>query len=189
MAGWGEDPNATLRGLWGTLVNSAAQGQTTAEVWQSLKDAASSWAQNTLGLTLGRTPTADEISAGAQRLLGGVTIRHVNTWRSEAGRWVKAQNVLQGTPTNVQIGGDAVFRRNQALWGGNRSVIPTYRIRVKYSFTVGKTAGEEWSTYHLGGPLTSIDDIQQEVRNQFAGKSYNRNTTMGDWLNFAIEEI
>lgn len=189
MGEFGNDPNATMRGLWGSMVASAAAGQSTAEVWQGLRDAAASWARSVLSLTLGRAPTADEIQSASGQLFKGVTIQHVNAWRSEAGRWVKAQNALRGTPNNVQIGSDAIFRRNQALWGGQDSVIPTYRIRVQYSFTVGKTAGTEWSTYHLGGPLTTMDDIQQAVRDQFAGKSYNRNTTMGEWLNYAIEEV
>lgn len=188
MAGWGNDPNATLRGLWGTLVNSAAAGQTTQDVWQQLRQAATNQAASVLGLTLGREPTLDEIDSAYRQMFGNVTVQHVNQWRKEAGRYVAAQRNLAATDSGVQIGGDAIYRRNTELWGGSSPIVPTYRIRVKYSYTVGTLQGEEWATYDIGGVITSLEDIQNKVSQQFKGKDYNKNTVMGDWLSYAIEE-
>lgn len=185
-------PQSILRGLYGTFVQAASQGQTTAEVWQSLRDAASSWAQSYLGITTGQSPTPDQVAAEAKTLLSHIDVAQVSTMRGIAGQQVEAMRQLMAADPEAQITGRQVFQAPWSQASKSPYLSPNYRIRVQWDLLHQGFAPvelSEWATYELTGPLTSVADALRQARSAFSAASYNVRTRITGVAAYSIETV
>ena len=188
---WPNNPDSVLRGLWGSLVNGAASGRGAANMWQSLREGAYSWAESILSVTSATVPTEAEIQAKGQELIGHVTIMDMNRYTKLAGEFLRARENLQSLGANDQITGNAVFTPPWSQTAGNPAVPTRYRIRVKRSLTYRgiNVTTEKWSTYEITSPITSIADALDQANALFAGADYNRSAGINAILDYSIEAI
>ena len=189
---WSNDPDSVLRGLFGSLVSGAASGMGAANMWNSLREGAYSWAESVLSVTSPTPPTEAEIQAAGQDLIGHVTIMDMNRYVSLAHEYLTAKNNLQTLGLDNQIEGTAIFRPPWATSVGNPAVPERYRIRVLRSITVhGFTTIErnEWSTYEITSPLTSVQDALDQANQLFSQADYNSRADINEVLDYTIEAV
>lgn len=188
---WPNSSDSVLRGLWGSLVSGAANGRDAANMWQSLREGAYSWAESILSVTSATVPTEAEIQAKGQELIGHVTIMDMNRYTKLAGEFLRARENLQSLGANDQITGNAVFTPPWSQTAGNPAVPTRYRIRVLRSLTYRgiNVSTEKWSTYEITSPLTSTADALDQANALFAGADYNRSAGINAILDYSIEAI
>jgi len=193
MAGnWTSDPDAVLRGLWGNLVSAAEGGRSASNMWTALRSGAYDWARGLLSVTSVTAPTEEEIQTQASALIGHVTIMDMNRYAKLAGEYLKARQNLKSLGETDQITGNAVFSPPWAKTIGNPAVPTRYRIRVLRSINVrGFTSidRQEWSTYEITSPLTSVADALQQANTLFAQADYNARASINEILNYTIEAV
>lgn len=188
----GLPPESVLRGLFGNIVASAEAGATTQQVWESLRAASSAWAESVLSIQLGRQPTPDEIGATASELLSGISASDVSRWRGIAGQQVAAHQAIRDLESGQQITGQSIFRAPWATTANSSVVQERYRIRVNWTVQVqGFTTIErqEWATYDLEGPLTSIEDALQQAQRAFNSAEYNRRASVQTINDYTVEAV
>ncbi len=188
---WPNSSDSVLRGLWGSLVSGAANGRDAANMWQSLREGAYSWAESILSVTSATVPTEAEIQAKGQELIGHVTVMDMNRYTKLAGEFLRARENLQSLGANDQITGNAVFTPPWSQTAGNPAVPTRYRIRVLRSLTYRgiNVSTEKWSTYEITSPLTSTADALDQANALFAGADYNRSAGINAILDYSIEAI
>ena len=188
---WPNNPDSVLRGLWGSLVNGAASGRGAANMWQSLREGAYSWAEGILSVTSVTPPTEAEIQAKGAELIGHVTILDMNRYTKLAGEFLRARENLQALGPNDQITGNAVFTPPWSQTAGNPAVPTRYRIRVLRSLTYGgiNVTTQKWSTYEITSPITSTADALDQANSLFNGADYNRSAGINAILDYSIEAI
>lgn len=190
---WGNDPDSTLRGLFGSLVSGASSGpQEVASAWSALQDAAGSWAASVLNVTEGGPVSAQMVAAKADELLAGVSVQDLNRYMATANESVAAKNALQSLDPNAQIPGNAIFVPPWATTAGNPAVPDRYRIRVLRDITVrGFTLinRQEWATYEITSPLTSVADALAQANTLFSQASYNSRASINAVLDYQIEQV
>ena len=188
---WPNNPDSVLRGLWGSLVNGAASGRGAANMWQSLREGAYSWAEGILSVTSATVPTEAEIQAKGAELIGHVTILDMNRYTKLAGEFLRARENLQALGPNDQITGNAVFTPPWSQTAGNPAVPTRYRIRVLRSLTYRgiNVTTQKWSTYEITSPITSTADALDQANSLFNGADYNRSAGINAILDYSIEAI
>jgi len=188
---WPNNPDSVLRGLWGSLVNGAASGRGAANMWQSLREGAYSWAEGILSVTSVTPPTEAEIQAKGAELIGHVTILDMNRYTKLAGEFLRARENLQALGPNDQITGNAVFTPPWSQTAGNPAVPTRYRIRVLRSLTYRgiNVTTQKWSTYEITSPITSTADALDQANSLFNGADYNRSAGINAILDYSIEAI
>jgi len=193
MSGWPNETDAVLRGLWGSLVAGAESGgRGAANMWESLRSGAESWATSVLSITSPTPPTEAEIALQAHSLIGHVTIMDVNRYAKTVGEFLAAKQNLQQLDPADQIPGNAIFHAPWATTVGNPAVPTRYRIRVLRSITVSgftQIQRNEWATYEISSPLTSTADALQQANTLFAQSDYNARAQINDVLDYVIEAV
>lgn len=193
MAGsdwWLDAPG--LRGIFPSIVQAASEGQTTSQVWQTIRDNADAVSAQTLSITLGRDPTGDEIADASKLFLKGVGIQQVNQARQYAGQIVEAHGALSNADPNEQITADMIAIPPWSITANNSAVQTQYRISVQRSITVRgftRIEREEWASYNLSGPITSVADALNQANSLFASADYNRSVDINQILDYSIEAI
>ena len=181
-----------LRGLFGSIVGSAEAGQTTSEVWGQLRNASETWAAPALRIQLGREPTQEEVSAAGRQLLSNVSVADVSRFRGYAGAQVRAHRNLLALGEGRQITDSEIFTPPWSKTAANPAIQPRYRIRVNWNvefhgFTTIER--EEWATYDLEGPLTTIEDAISQARAAFGAGAYNARARISTINDYMIEQV
>jgi hypothetical protein len=192
MSDWGSDPDSVLSGLWGSLVNAASEGRSTSNMWSALKEGAYNYAASVLNVTSATTPSDAEIQAAAQQLIGHVTITDMNRYSALAGQYLSAKANLQAIAQNQQIEGNMIFSPPWATTVGNPAVPTRYRIRVLRDITVfgfTQIQRQEWSSYELGGVLTTTGDALGLADQLFNQADYNARAQINSILDYSIETV
>jgi len=186
------DASSNLRGLFPAILSAASQGASTAGVWQAIRDAADNTAESVLNVTLGRTPTDDEVTSYASNILSGIDAASVSQARGAAGQMVTAHENLINTPIDDQIDASAIARPPWAITTNNPVVQEQYRIRINWNVEttrIGTHVTNEWATYNLSGPITSVADALGQAQSIFAGADYNRASQVTEILDYTIEAV
>lgn len=191
---WPSDPDAVMRGLWGNLVAARESGGgSAANIWSALQSGAQAWAEGVLAITSVQPPTEAEIALQAQQLIGNVTIQDVNRYNQIAGQFIAAKNNLMNLSVEQQIMGSEIFTPPWSTTAFNPAVPDRYRIRVLFDVTVhgfSPIDRQEWSTYELTSPLTSVNDaLQQAIALYGRGESKGGRADVNDVLQYSIEQI
>lgn len=192
LSGWPNDPDSVLRGLFGSLVSGAEQGRSASNMWQSLREGAYSWAQGVLSITSATPPTEAEIQAKGQELIGHVTVMDMNRYVSKVGEYLRAKANLQLMDPEHQITAASIFTPPWAQTVGNDAVPTRYRIRVLRSITVRgftRIERQEWSTYEITSPITSLADALTQANTLFSQSDYNARAEINEVLDYSIEAI
>lgn len=161
-------------------------------MWGALHDAARSWAEGVLRVTQAATPTAEQIDAAARGLIGRVTIQDMNRYSALAGEYLRARQNLQQLGETSQIEGTAIFQPPWSTTTGNPAVPTRYRIRVLRSITVRgftQIQREEWATYEISSPLTTVADALNQANQLFAQADYNSRASINQVLDYSIETV
>lgn len=193
MAGatwWESSPN--LRSLFPAILSATQARASTAEVWQAIRESATSAATHVLGVVLGRAPTDQEILAGASKYLQGIDAAAVSSARGVAGAMVRAHDNLVARDPATQVLADAIARPPWAITVNQQGIREQYRIRVKRALTFhGFTdvTMEEWATYDLTGPITSVADALATADTLFQQADYNRRTDINQILDYWVEAV
>jgi hypothetical protein len=181
-----------LRTVFPSIVAAAAAGQTTAQVWQTIRDSADLASSATLSITLGREPTGAEIADASAYLLQGVGIQQVNGARAVAGQMVSAHAALTAADPDSLISANMVGVPPWSITANAAGVQRQYRISVQRDITVhGFTAitRQEWASYNLSGPITSVADALNQANTLFGNADYNRNVDINQILDYSIETV
>ena len=192
MAGEWYDEQPGLRQVFPSILQAAAEGQTTAQVWDTIRNAASTAAASTLSITLGREPSESEIAKAAGTILSGVTVQGVSKARGVAGAMVRAHAQLSSADPNAQITADMIGTPPWSQTVGAAGVQTQYRISVQREITVhGFTAitRTEWATYNLSGPLTTMADALAQANSLFQAADYNKSVDINQILDASITTI
>jgi hypothetical protein len=192
MSDQGSDADSVLRGLFGSLTTAAENGIGAQNMWNALKTGAYSWAESVLAVTSAEPPTSAEIQDAADGLINGITIQDMNRYASLAGQFVAAKNQLANLGPNDQIPGTAIFNPPWATTADNPAVPTRFRIRVLRDITVhGFTAiqRDEWSTYELGGNITSLESALNKANLMFSQADYNARADINAVLDYNIETV
>lgn len=193
MAGgawWSDKPG--LRQLFPAIVSAAADGASTAQVWDAIRGAAGNMASQVLSTTLGREPTEQEVLQSAKGLLDGISATDVSAARGAAGQMVSAHANLVGGDPDAQIDSSQIARAPWSQTTNVAGVNEQYRIRVQRSITVkGFTEinTTEWGTYDLSGPLTSVNDALTQANGLWSGRDYNKRASINQVLDYVIEAV
>lgn len=193
MAGRGGiPPDNILRGLFGSLVSSAEEGEGTAAVWSKLRTAAANWATSQLQAMLGEGPSTEAVSAYVSRMMSGISASMVSTYRGLAGQYVAAKSNLAQRDPESQIFGDAIWRAPWRSTGPGTGQEERFRIRVNWDIQyAGFTSVQhsEWNTYDLDGPLTSVADALRSAKDAFERATYNARASINGVLDYSIEVV
>lgn len=192
MAEFGDDPDAVLRGLWGSLVSAASESRSTSNMWQAFNDAAYSNAESILNVTSPTPPTVEDIQALADKYTQHVTIMDMNRYSNLAGQYLSAKANLQAAGQAAQIEGTMIFNAPWSTTADNPAIPTLYRLRVLRDITVqGFTAinRQEWATYDLGGVLTTAGDAINMANVLFNQADYNSRASINSVLDYSIETV
>lgn len=190
---WPNNPDNVLRGLFGSLVSGAEQGgRGASNMWNSLKTAASDWATSVLNITQPTGYTQADVQAKVGQLIGHVTIQDMNRYAHTVGEFLRAKSNLQSLGMDYQITGNAIFTPPWSRTAGNPAVPTRYRIRVLREIEVRgftRITREEWGTYELTGPLTTVADALNQANTLFAQADYNSRASINQILDYTIEAV
>lgn len=190
---WGNDPDSVLRGLFGNLQSAAESGTTdVAGAWSALQDAAGTWATGVLSVTEQGPITPEMVIGKAGELLAGITIQDVDRYMAAASESVAAKAELHALDPGAQITGTAIFTPPWSTTADNPAVPNRYRIRVLRDITVrGFTLinRQEWATYEITSPLTSVSDALNQANTLFSQASYNSRASINEVLDYSIEQV
>jgi len=187
---WTDAPG--LRGIFPSILQAASEHQTTAQVWQTIRDSADTASAATLSITLGREPTGLEIADASALMLKGVNIQTVNHARAVAGEMVAAHSNLTVAGMYDQIDASMIATPPWSQTANAAGISTQYRIHVQRDITVrGFTAinRQEWASYNLTGPITSVADALAQANALFRAARYNSNVDINDILDYTIEAI
>lgn len=187
---WTDAPG--LRGIFPSILQAASEHQTTAQVWQTIRDSADTASAATLSITLGREPTGLEIADASALMLKGVNIQTVNHARAVAGEMVAAHSNLTVAGMYDQIDASMIATPPWSQTANAAGISTQYRIHVQRDITVrGFTAinRQEWASYNLTGPITSVADALAQANALFRAARYNSNVDINGILDYTIEAI
>lgn len=188
---WEKSPG--LRQVFGAIQTAVSEGATTAEVWETVRGAANDIASGTLGLTLGRDPTSEEIAQGANGILRGMNAIDMNYARSAAAQLVNAHRNLLNSDAEAQITNDQIGQPPWSTTANSSAVRTQYRIRVQRDITFhginGDVTRQEWATYNITGAIGSINDALDQANSLYTNSDYNRRTSINGVLDYTIEAI
>ena len=190
---WPNNPDGVLRGLFGNLVAGAESGgRGAANMWSSLRTAATNWATGVLSVTSAYPPTPDEVAAKVHQLIGHVTIQDMNRYAATVGEYLRAKNNLRQLGDTNQITGNEIFVPPWSTTAANPAIPTRYRIRVLRSITVRgftHTQRNEWATYEITSPLTNVADALQQANTLFSQADYNSRASINEILDYSIEVV
>lgn len=189
---WPQDPDSVLRGLFGNIVASAAGGLSTADVWSNLRTAASNWASSVLSLGSAGVPSEQDVNDLAAQMLSHVSAADVSRYRGIAGSFLQAKANLAGAGPGDQITGGSIFTPPWATTADNPAIPTQYRLRILrtiYPFATQRFTRQEWNTYDLTGPLTSLEDAINQANAKFQSANYNRTSTIVSVDDAVIETV
>lgn len=149
-----------MRGMFTSLLSGAANGRGAANMWQSLREGAYSWAEGVLNVTSATPPTEEDIQALGARAMSHVTIMDMNRYVKLAGEYLRAKDNLMNRPPGDQIMGDSIVNLPWSTTADNPAIPTRYRLRVQRQITyrgIGTTS-TSWATYELQSPLTNVTD-------------------------------
>lgn len=193
MAGtqwWQDTPG--LRTLFGAVVTAASEGTGVAGAWAGAREAAYSYASHALNIINSVGPTQADINNAAALILQGTTIFNMNDAYASAKQLVNAHAALMSLPWDQQIEAEQLGIPPWSSTYAKQGVRTQYRIRVLRSVTYkGFTSitRDEWGTYSLTGPLTTIQDAIDQADALWQGADYNARTTINAHLSWSIEAI
>ena len=190
-ADWTTNSDAVMRGMFGNLLSGAANGRDAANMWQSLREGAYSWAENYLTLTGTTKPTEEQIQAKGQDLIGHVTIMDMNRYVKLAGEAISAKNALHAMQPGTQIEGNAIWRPPWATSGGTDGRFEKYRIEIQRSITYRgiNVTTTKWSSYEITSPLTTVEDALAQADSLFQQAKYFRSVGNYSTLDYRITKI
>lgn len=182
--GAGDSP--LLSGLFGALQSAAGGRQTTAQVWQTLRVNAATWAWQAQGG--GELPSMEELEATGRQILSaqGVGIREVNAYRAIANQWRTSKQGLHDLDPDAQIGRGQIF---QPPWSqtAQRGVPDRYRVRVQWQVEpVEGDAFTTWGSYETDSPLTSLSDLLDQAGG-LVGKKPTSDIPVGATVTGAVD--
>jgi len=155
-------------------------------MWDALRTGAYNWAESLLNVTSATTPTADEIQAAADNIIGHVTVQDMNKYVQAAGDLLSAKAALMAATPLQQIEGNMIFS-NELIQGSINPAVPSrYEFRVLrtlvfHGFT--DVERQEWATYEMGGPLTNAYTMLNQANLLFNQAEYNSRVDI-----FSIDE-
>lgn len=188
---WPSDPDSVLKGLFGSLLNGAANGRSTANMWQALREGAYTAAQNYLNMVSPTVPTEEEIQDKGQELIGHVTIMDMNKYTQIAGEALRAKASLQSQSADEQILGESIWTPPWSRTAGNPAIPTRYQLRVLRSITYRgiNVTEEKWSTYEITSPLTTVQDALDQADALFHRARYNNSAGINAILDYSITAI
>lgn len=189
---YGSDADSILRGLFGSLQNAVSEpgGAGAQNMWDALRSGAYNYAASVLSVTSAEPPTPEEIQNAANGLISHVTVTDVNRYASLAGASLRASNSLMALNPNDQITGESIFSPPWANTADNPAVPTRYRIRVLRSVTeFGFLNSQKWSTYELGGMLTTVQSALTKADLLFTQADYAANVEINETLRYSIEVV
>ena len=173
-------------------MNAAQYGRDAANIWGGLRQGAYDYAESVLNVTSPSSPSVADIRAAADSMLSHVTILDVNRYTQLAGQFLRAkQNLMDASPYE-QITGGMIFDPPWATTSTNPAIPTRYRIRVNRSLIVhGFTTIErdEWATYELAGPLTSVEDAINYANTLFNQAAYNKTADIASVNQYTLETV
>lgn len=193
MAGpaWWESLPA-LRQNFGAIVSGAAQGLDTAGIWQALRDSAANQVEKVLSVTNPGGYTQADIDAGVAQQLKGIGAADVSRARGAAGAIVRANNNLLNTARDVQLGADQYAVTPWSTTADAYGVQPQFRLRVERSIEYSgftKIQLNEWRTYNLTGPLTTLQDALDQADSIYFQQGYSQRTKILGYNNYTLEVV
>ncbi len=189
---WPNDADSVLRGLFPSLVQGAANGRGAANMWDSLRQGAYNWAQGVLHITNPVPANEAATQAKAAELIGHVTIMDMNRYTKMAGEFLRAKANLAAQGLDEQIMGTSIFNPEWSTTGDNPAVPTRYRVRVLRNITVrGFTHIErnEWASYEIASPITSMADVLAQANAMFSQADYNSRADINEILDYQIEVV
>jgi hypothetical protein len=181
-----------LRGLFGVLQAGAQQRQSTAEIWQGLRQAAGTWQFQAQGVQQPYDPAAVEEAGRAILSAQGIRGDTVSTFRGVAGQWLGAKQQLAALGEGAQITASAIF---VPPWATSASAAVPDRWRIRTQWQITPTIGESfsvWKSDELTGPLTTTADTLSEAEPAANTQSGQRILSGGEppvLTDFEIEQI
>ena len=173
-------------------MQASAEGQTTAQVWQTIRDATDIASASQLSIILGREATGAEIADASALMLKGLNIQAVNQARATAGQMVSAHAALSSADPNEQISGEMIGVPPWSVTSNTAGVQTQYRIHVKREIVFKgftRVTRQEWASYNLSGPITSVADAIAQANRLFAAADYNTRTEISQILDYSIEAV
>ena len=120
-------------GFYGSVLGAAWQGATTAEVWDSMRTAATATAAFLNGVSTATALGNPLVMAQAVALLSGITIQDVNQMRAIAGQNIAAARALAGAAPEMAIDSSMIGIPTAFGTGPGTGIPQAYAARVNYT--------------------------------------------------------
>ena len=154
-------------GFYGSVLGAAWQGATTAEVWDSMRTAATATAAFLNGVSTATALGNPLVMAQAVALLSGITIQDVNQMRAIAGQNIAAARALAGAAPEMAIDSSMIGIPPAMGTGPGTGIDQKYSLRVNY---------------------TGIDEMGNEVTDWYTIYDVSSDTTVGDLRATAVAD-
>jgi hypothetical protein len=154
-------------GFYGSVLGAAWQGATTAEVWDSMRTAATATAAFLNGVSTATALGNPLVMAQAVALLSGITIQDVNQMRAIAGQNIAAARALAGAAPEMAIDSSMIGIPPAMGTGPGTGIDQKYSLRVNY---------------------TGIDEMGNEVTDWYTIYDVSADTTVGDLRATAVAD-
>ena len=120
-------------GFFGSILGSAYERATTAEVWAGIQSAATSVAASIVGIPVSMAQYGTRVAEIAAQLTSGITIQDVNQLRSIAGQMVSARNTLASASSEWAIDSSMIGNFPVMGTGPGTGLPQSYNIRITYT--------------------------------------------------------
>ena len=154
-------------GFYGSVLGAAWQGATTAEVWDSMRTAATATAAFLNGVSTATALGNPLVMAQAVALLSGITIQDVNQMRAIAGQNIAAARALARAAPEMAIDSSMIGIPPAMGTGPGTGIDQKYSLRVNY---------------------TGIDEMGNEVTDWYTIYDVSSDTTVGDLRATAVAD-
>jgi hypothetical protein len=154
-------------GFYGSVLGAAWQGATTAEVWDSMRTAATATAAFLNGVSTATALGNPLVMAQAVALLSGITIQDVNQMRAIAGQNIAAARALARAAPEMAIDSSMIGIPPAMGTGPGTGIDQKYSLRVNY---------------------TGIDEMGNEVTDWYTIYDVSADTTVGDLRATAVAD-
>lgn len=161
---------AEIRALpyWSAIRNAAAQHQTTAVLWENIRD--------------------------IQERYGGVapgpTVQGVSQLRGIAGSIVRTADELAGLPDTKTLRGFTIPRAPWARPTAVQRANPRYQVQFQHTFSTGEDEVTQWRTITFEGRLPrTVGDLREQLDQDVLSLSDDYNVEHLDASNFQISSV
>jgi hypothetical protein len=157
-----------------------------------MREVATTWASATSRAIYGPDVTDEQIASRAQALLGGVTIQHVNTYRSLAGQYVRAQESAMSKNPADQFEAKDIFVAPWSRMAQTGGAIRQYRANVTFTSTFHgfeQVPLTETRSFLIGPTLTNANDLIAAAKSWYEQLPYNQRLSDVEISSFALEAV